>query len=91
MTDTNEGSAEYVVINGWLAELVSGCTCGAGGTYGHEPGCGAEPLVQVTALLDAVERVRALHEPETDEFGNKWCNHCTFDYPCPTIRALGGE
>lgn len=32
----------------YVCEETKGCTCGAGGgMYGHEPGCGLEPLFQL--------------------------------------------
>lgn len=38
-------TAGYSIVNGWLVEEANGCTCGTpGGPYGHEPGCGYEPL-----------------------------------------------
>lgn len=39
----------------------------------------------VPALIEAVERVQALHAPYN--FG-RVCVHCLTEYPCPTIRAL---
>jgi hypothetical protein len=59
-------------------------------------------LVQeIDRLRAAIERVRALHRPETrrSKFGDKeWdiCSYCEEDgllvlYPCATIDALDGE
>ena len=45
--------SDYRIINGWLCEVWNGCTCGAGpGTPGgtHEPGCGLEPIVELSTL-----------------------------------------
>ncbi len=34
----------------WLVEYVEACTCGVGGlSYGHEAGCGVEPLARLEA------------------------------------------
>ncbi|MGC5027426.1 hypothetical protein ACLQ3K_21980 [Tsukamurella sp. DT100] len=38
------------VRNGWIVAEAGGCTCYGGGPYGHEPGCGWEPIVQLTDL-----------------------------------------
>lgn len=41
----------FVIAYGYLCEKVDGCTCGFGGApYGHEPGCGLEPLVQLNEI-----------------------------------------
>ena len=55
-------------------------------------------------LLEAVDRVRALHQPQPDGSGfldNRQCSTCSQDggdgyqylvpWPCPTIRALKSE
>ena len=75
--------------------------------YAHEPGCGAEPMCEVAdipdllaaaaerdALAATVERVRALHHegaPFVRPGGQDRRCSCGGRWPCPTIRALGGE
>lgn len=44
---------EYAVSSGWLVEVVDQHTCGAGGAFGHEPGCGSIPVARVDVLLRA--------------------------------------
>lgn len=45
---------DLAIVNGWLVQRVDICTCGTGGTgYGHEPGCGFEPLI----TIDNIERL----------------------------------
>ena len=35
----------------WLVEVVDGCNCGAAGLgYGHERGCGMEPIVDLSKI-----------------------------------------
>jgi hypothetical protein len=42
---------ERILIEGeWLVEDVGVHTCGAGGEWPHEPGCGLVPLMPVAAL-----------------------------------------
>ena len=48
---------------------------------------------EVIGLVDAVERVHALHTPYqypngTDDYR---CGCCMVPYPCKTIQALAGE
>lgn len=66
-------SGEYAVVGDWLVESTGGCTCGAGeGIYGHEPGCGQEPIARVSELLDqaaALARVEALADEWADDTG----------------------
>lgn len=47
------------LAGGWLCEDVNECTCGqpAGSAYGHESGCGLEPICGMPSLLDAAEDV----------------------------------
>ncbi|QPO17141.1 hypothetical protein SEA_LILBEANIE_63 [Gordonia phage Lilbeanie] len=41
-----------VIDAGWLAQTVDHCTCGTGGSaQGHEPGCGAVPLIHISKHL----------------------------------------
>lgn len=50
---------ERILIEGeWLVEDVGQHTCGAGGEWPHEPGCGLVPLMPVAAL-DAQMRARS--------------------------------
>lgn len=38
----------FETLGDWVIEFVGGCTCGAGQPpYGHEPGCGWEPVGQL--------------------------------------------
>jgi hypothetical protein len=46
-----EGEPEYSIMNGWLVEFANACTCYGGGPYGHESGCGYEPIAKVEDLL----------------------------------------
>lgn len=43
----------FGIAGDWLYEETDRCTCGAGGTigavYGHEPGCGLEPVARLAA------------------------------------------
>lgn len=40
--------------DGWISASREGCTCGGGlDTYGHEPYCGQEAVVQVKTETDA--------------------------------------
>lgn len=46
-----EPKRDGLMIEGnWLVQEVDGCTCGGGGVYPHEPGCGTEPLVDLSML-----------------------------------------
>lgn len=38
---------KLLIVNDWLVEETDSCTCYGGGPYGHEPGCGLEPLVNL--------------------------------------------
>ena len=48
----------------------------------------------VPEVLERLERVRALHQPESDPLDptTMLCRHCSWDsdvkHPCPTIQAL---
>ncbi|MEC4616282.1 hypothetical protein [Tsukamurella tyrosinosolvens] len=67
---TGETEQALLVRSGWIVAEAGGCTCYGGGPYGHEPGCGLEPIVKLAdvgrtgaALAEAkatIERVRAL-------------------------------
>lgn len=46
------GAERYSIVNGYLVETANGCTCHGGGPYGHEPGCGMEPVALLSDLLD---------------------------------------
>ena len=61
------------------------------------PECGARQLglldaaAERDALAAKVDRVRALHFGEyVEDEDQSRCFECGDDYPCPTIRALGG-
>lgn len=46
----------------WLVEQVDHHTCGAGGEWGHEPGCGLVPLMtlaELDELLTALGKLKA--------------------------------
>lgn len=91
------------IMFGMLVHEVGEHTCGGYGpesNYIHEPGCGFEPILDLSkmegwpgaerdALAAKVERVRTLHFGEyvEDEDRNR-CFECGDDYPCPTIRAM---
>lgn len=47
----------YAVFGDWLAQSVEQCTC-YGGEFGHEPGCGYEPLIKITEPA-AIAELRA--------------------------------
>lgn len=92
--------SELAIINHFLVEVANECTCYGGGPYGHEPGCGYEPLVNL-AEIDGypgpapLEAVRGLHTREViavhEGHGEEaWCPICKEHWPCPTIKALDG-
>lgn len=59
MTAPERPAHERILIEGeWLVENVGQHTCGAGGEWPHEPGCGLVPLMPV-AELDAQMRARS--------------------------------
>ena len=62
------------IVNGYLVECANECTCYGGGPYGHEPGCGYEPLVNLAELSGWPV---AASEVEGTQPG------CTGDYECP--------
>jgi len=37
-------STPFDIHGDWLVEMTEGCTCAGDTQYGHEPGCGLEPL-----------------------------------------------
>lgn len=49
-TSQRDEPAEQRIIGTWLAEKVDGCTCGPGPMGEHEPGCGWEPVVDLTTV-----------------------------------------
>lgn len=51
-----ETAPGFVIENGWIAQAVNGCTCGNGDAYpyGHQPGCGLEPIASVESALNAL-------------------------------------
>lgn len=49
--EQNDKPADLSVMNGWLVESVGKHTCGAGiDGYGHEPGCGYVPVLNLAEL-----------------------------------------
>ena len=43
------------IVNGWLVESVNYCTCyGGDAPYGHEPGCGYEPLENLQEQIEEI-------------------------------------
>ena len=42
----------------------------------------------IEADHEVLKRIWTIHQPHGYE--PSWCNGCTFDYPCPTIRAFDG-
>lgn len=98
-TQMGDPSRHYI-MDGWLVIDTGQHTCGTdpGGHYGaHEPGCGLEQALRLDnlpgwpgderdRLAEAVERVRALHQPH-----NSYPHYCWADgekYPCPTVIAI---
>jgi hypothetical protein len=86
--------SDYAIFGEWLAKCVDQCTC-YGGEFGHEPGCGYEPvakIAEIEAALSAAERVRKLHRPLENSISAMYpepqCAECHEDHPCPTISAL---
>lgn len=66
---------QYSVINDWLVIAANQCTCGAGGEFGHEPGCGYEPvakIAEIEAALANVRNIRELAETMMNEQGQGW-------------------
>jgi hypothetical protein len=56
-----EETPKLRIDSGWLVEEVDHCTCGAGNEYGHEPGCGLDPLMPVSELAaELAELARVL-------------------------------
>lgn len=47
-------AAIYDINGEWLVQRVDGCTCYGGRPYGHEPGCGWEPIAKVADMLEAL-------------------------------------
>ena len=39
-----------ILPNGYLVAETGGCTCYGGGPYGHEDGCGLEPILDLTQI-----------------------------------------
>ena len=97
-----EKPADLSIMNGWLVESVGKHTCGAGmDGYGHEPGCGYMPVLNLAELdgypkrsAEAVEGVSNLHvcvlrgKSISGEELKSWCKHCDTAYPCETMQAL---
>lgn len=58
---TGETDRMLSVRNGWIVAEAGGCTCYGGGPYGHEPGCGLDPIVKLADLAPTAQ-------PKTKEF-----------------------
>lgn len=86
----------YAVVGEYLAQETNGCTCyGGDAHYGHESGCGYEPVAKLTeieAALYAVMQLRKLHYglDTTDRYTSSslTCQECRKPFPCPTSTAL---
>jgi hypothetical protein len=54
-----EQAPGLVIENGWIAQVVDSCTCGNGDAYpyGHQPGCGLEPIATVESALVALATI----------------------------------
>lgn len=79
----DEKPADLSIMNGWLVESVGKHTCGAGmDGYGHEPGCGYVPMLNLAELdgypaqVDEAKIVAAIaDELETDDaIAENWSN-----------------
>lgn len=71
----DENPADLSIMNGWLVESVGKHTCGAGmDGYGHEPGCGYVPVLNLAELdgypaqVDEAKLAEAMdaHSPSLD-------------------------
>lgn len=52
-----EETGGMVIEAGWICEVHRECTCGDGGAYGHEPGCGLVPIATVESALVALATI----------------------------------
>lgn len=71
----------------WLVQEVVGCTCYGGDLpYGHEPGCGYEPLVKVEELKAAFKAggSAVVELPDCDAESHEWTDG---GYSDPEWRA----
>lgn len=66
-------------------------------TYRHDDGqrkADAEFIAHtrqdIPDLLAVIDKVRAIHLPMPIR-SKLWCLECESHYPCPTVRALGGD
>lgn len=64
-------AGDLSVYGEWLVQEANGCTCqGSDAHYGHQSGCGYEPLLKVEELKAALKGagfvVIALPEPDAD-------------------------
>ena len=72
MSGTGE---DFIVRGGWLCEVVPHCTCGTHlpAVYGHEPGCGVEPIASVEQIMQALwqqaENANCVAEPAAPDRG----------------------
>lgn len=72
----------YDLMSGWLVSYVGEHTCGGGtieSSYAHEPGCGWEPLEQVSRFAQAgITVVKA--ESTRVEWGIRWSDGLVTSY-----------
>lgn len=65
-----------VIMHGYLCQSVDTCTCGYGGyPYGHEPGCGLEPLIRLDQISGWHEEYEQLVEAIREEVKNEISVH----------------
>ena len=65
-----------VIMHGYLCQSVDTCTCGYGGyPYGHEPGCGLEPLIRLDQISGWHEEYEHLVEAIREEVKNEISVH----------------
>ena len=70
------GQEGVTVLGEWLVQPADQCTCqGPGAHYGHQPGCGYEPLLRLDEVAEALRRagyaVVELPKVETDQWGDR--------------------
>jgi hypothetical protein len=70
---TGAEAGRFLIEAGMLCEDTGRHTCGAGGEWGHEPGCGLEPLIpldDLDAMMRAGSRFAARLLQEADDAGD---------------------
>lgn len=63
-----------VIMHGYLCQSVDTCTCGYC-PYGHEPGCGLEPLIRLDQISGWHEEYEQLVEAIREEVKNEISVH----------------